>query len=245
MNRLKFNNEYLHLESDMNELDVLFELFKYLNCIDYNIDLPNSIYDQNEQINNNIIQEESLSNSIKEKMKNSDYSDNSGSKNENIINKNIKSKHFIYEKKNKKLFDNYLRKNEEEKNNENKIKNGINKNFYKTEYENKNEVYEEVINTNIDKDNKSIRYSKKIIQERINKKIKENDNIDKNKIKDEENSESNTINEGVPVLNENNNIVDEINTNTDSSGKKGNDNGKSKYKIDDIFIYDKKKKEYF
>lgn len=69
MNRLKFNNEYLHLESDMNELDVLFELFKYLNCIDYNIDLPNSIYDQNEQINNNIIQEESLSNSIKENEK--------------------------------------------------------------------------------------------------------------------------------------------------------------------------------
>ena len=245
MNRLKFNNEHLHLETDMNELDVLFELFKYLNCIDYNIDLPNSAYNQNEQTNNNIMQDESLNSSIREKMKNNDYLDNSGNKNEKFINKSIKSKHFIYEKKNKKLYDNYLRKNEEEKNNENKNKVGIDKNLHKKEYESKNEVYEEVINTNIDKDNKNIRYSKKIIQERINKKIKENDNIDKNKIKDEETSESNTINEGVPVLNENNNIVDEINTNTDSSGRKGNNNEKNNYKIDEIFKYDKKKKNIF
>ena len=176
-------------------------------------------------------------------MKNNDFSDNSGSKNEKIINKNIKNKQFIYEKKNKKLFDNYLRKNEEEKNNQNKNKIGIDKNFHKKEYENKKEVYEEIINTNIDKDNKNIRYSKKIKQERINKKIKENDNInninnlDKNKIKDEETSESNTINEGVPVLNDSNNIID----NFDSSEKKE----KCNYKINDIFKYDKKKRNIF
>jgi hypothetical protein len=86
MNRLKFNNEYLHLESDMNELDILFELFKYLNCIDYNIDLPNSVNNQNEQTNNNIMQEESLSSSIRENLKINDYSDNSGNKNEKFIN---------------------------------------------------------------------------------------------------------------------------------------------------------------
>ena len=99
MNKLKFNNEYLHLETDMNELDVLFELFNYLNCIDYNIDVPNSFSSTNEKLNElNNIQEESFENFHKEKMiTNSIY-----------INKNEKNNTFVYSKKNKELLENYL-----------------------------------------------------------------------------------------------------------------------------------------
>ena len=120
INKLKFNNEFLHLESDMNELDVLFELFNYLNCIDYNIDVPNSLSSANENLNqfNNLVQEESFDNFSKEKIPNN-LSENSSNNNE----KCIKNNNFIYTKKNKKLFDNYLVKNEEEKNIEKKYNN--------------------------------------------------------------------------------------------------------------------------
>ena len=94
--RLKFNDEYVHFDSDMNELDVLFELFNYLNCIDYNVEDHNSflgIDDEDlNQDNNNNIQEESFSRITKEKMDKNLFNDKKA--------ENNKTKKLVYEKKN-------------------------------------------------------------------------------------------------------------------------------------------------
>ena len=68
-NKLKFNTENLKLSDDMNELDVLFELFNYLNCIDYNIEksasYSGSVKNQknNNNENNNIINNKNVNSS--------------------------------------------------------------------------------------------------------------------------------------------------------------------------------------
>ena len=243
--RLKFNDNFVQFDPDMNELDVLFEIFNYLNCIDYNVENQNSFVNMNENeiedLNKNIInmQEESLSKITKEKI---DEDLLFNKKNE----KNI-SKKFIYEKKNKKQFVKNPNKNkEEEKNDENNniIRNGVEKTFSPNEISfsmtSQNEKMnslglENIINnSNI---NKTQKYSKKIIQERINKKTNEKKNrniIIKKRIKNLSNDP-----QGVPVLNENDNIIDEINNNIDDAM----DDYQSNNLIEDIFQSTKNKKK--
>ena len=207
--RLQFNDNFAHFDSDMNELDIIFEIFNYLNCIDYNVGNHNSFInmnknkDENLNKNNNII-EESLSNITKEIM----------DKNLVFDKKNI-SKQFIYEKKNNKQFMKYPNKNkEEEKNyeNNNTIRNDAEKTFSTNELslsmKSKNEKmnslgFENIVNNNNNM-NKTQKYSKKIIQERINKKTNEKKNrnlIIKRRLKNLSNDS-----EGVPVLSECNQI---------------------------------------
>jgi hypothetical protein len=89
----------------MNELDILFELFSYLNCIDYNICLTNSLLNLNDNSfqNNNLIQEEPIYEDNKKK--DCIYINNNyeiSFKNENAsekANEKEKGKEFIYEKK--------------------------------------------------------------------------------------------------------------------------------------------------
>ena len=127
VNRIKFNTQHINIEKDMNELDILFELFSYLNCIDYNICLTNSLLNLNDNSfqNNNLIQEEPIYEDNKKK--DCIYINNNyeiSFKNENAsekANEKEKGKEFIYEKKNKKFFENFMYdKEEEEKNDENK-----------------------------------------------------------------------------------------------------------------------------
>ena len=246
--RLKFNDEYVHLESDMNELDILFELFNYLNCIDYNVEDHNSflgIEDEDlnkDNNNNNNAQEESFSRITKEKMEKNLFIDKKPEKN--------KTKKFIYEKKNQKQFEKYPNKNdEEEKNDDNinifgsKVEKRISTNemsFSVKQNENMNSASENLNNNN----NKNTqKYSKKIIQEKINKKSNEknikNKFAKKNKIK-----ETNNIINGVPVLDENNNIIEEINPNINVNDNiKEIDDFQSNDFIEDIFKFDRSKKK--
>ena len=86
--RLKFNNYNLNIDKDMNELDILFEIFSYLNCIDYNMDIPKS----NSNTNDNSYKENIVTeNDIKEKI-------DINNELNNFIQKNNE---FIYEKKQK------------------------------------------------------------------------------------------------------------------------------------------------
>ena len=240
--RLKFNDNFAHFDSDMNELDVLFEIFNYLNCIDYNVENQNSIVNMNnkkDEILNkdNNMKEESLS-----KITSVDKNMFIDKKHE----KNI-SKKFIYEKKNQKQFMKYPNKNkEEEKNDENNNinTNGAEKAFSTNEINcsvtNKNERinsfgFDNIINNN--NNNKTQKYSKKIIQERINKKTNEKRNknlIIKRRLKNLSNDS-----EGVPVLSGNKNI-EEINDNNIDDML---DDYKSSDLIEDIFQSNKNKKK--
>ena len=70
VNGLKFNNQKLSIQQDMNELDILFEIFNYLNCIDYNVcntnsDLSSSNY--NSSKTNSTINYDSHDNKTKKK----------------------------------------------------------------------------------------------------------------------------------------------------------------------------------
>jgi len=244
--RLKFNDEYAHFDSDMNELDILFELFNYLNCIDYNVEDHNSFLgmdDEDLNKDNNNAQEESFSRITKEKMEKNLFIDKKYEKN--------KTKNFIYEKKNKKQFEKYPNKNdEEEKNDDNntniigsKVEKRISTNeisFSVNQNENMNSASENLINNN---NKKSQKYSKKIIQEKINKKSNEK-NI-KNKFpKKNKLMETNNIVAGVPVLDENNNIIEEINTNINVNDNINEiDDFKSNNLIEDIFHFDRSKKK--
>jgi hypothetical protein len=98
INRLKFNTKGVIIESDMNEMDILFEILKYLNCIDFT-GLSNilSNFNVNSSQNNNLTEEESSTmNKYKEKLfvnNNCEMTFNKDNKNK-IIKNNI----FIYEK---------------------------------------------------------------------------------------------------------------------------------------------------
>ena len=226
----------------MNELDVLFEIFNYLNCIDYNVENQNSFVNINKNQDGNLnkdnnIKEESLSKITKERMDKNLVIDKNNEKNI--------SKKFIYEKKNKKQFVKFPNKNkEEEKNDENNsiIRNGAEKAFSTNEINfavtNHNEKvnslgFENIINNNII--NKNQKYSKKIIQERINKKT--NEKKTKNLIIKRRLKSLSNDSEGVPVLSENNNI-EEINNNIDEI-----DDCKNNNLLEDIFQSNKNKKK--
>ena len=243
--RLKFNDNFVHFDSDMNELDVLFEIFNYLNCIDYNAENQNSFVNMNknqyENLNkDNNKQEESLSDITKESMDNNLLFDKKHEKNI--------SKKFIYEKKNNKQFMKYPNKSkEEEKNDENNnlIRNGTENAFSTNEIgfsmTNKNEKinslgYENIINNN--NINKTQKYSKKIIQEGINKKTNEKKNRNlfiKRRLKN-----LSIDSQGVPVLSENNNL-EEIND--DNNIDDIIDDYQTNNLLEDIFESNKSKKK--
>ena len=146
MNRLKFNTESLYLENDMNELDILFEIFNYLNCIDYNVDnIPISINESTDK--NSSIKTNKLYN--RKKFMSNDIN--------NYIQK--ENNEFIYERKHKKIFSNFIHKKEEEKNEEKNSSKSINNKLLN----NTDDKYS--INSKEDKNNK--KYSKKRIKERI------------------------------------------------------------------------------
>ena len=183
INRLKFNTQPINIEKDMNELDILFELFSYLNCIDYNICLTNSLLNLNDNSfqNNNMIQEEQISDHNNNKKKdciyiNNNYDNNyniSFNKNENIntnekTNEKEKLKEFIYEKKNKKFFQNCMNEKEEEKNDENinnifLTNNNYNRNleikdknnYNNNDIEQKKELFKSIIKNDSDNSNNS------------------------------------------------------------------------------------------
>ena len=105
INRLKFNTQPINIEKDMNELDILFELFSYLNCIDYNICLTNSLLNLNDNSfqNNNMIQEEQISDHNNNKKKDCIYINNNYDNNYNISfnkNENINTNEKTNEKEN-------------------------------------------------------------------------------------------------------------------------------------------------
>ena len=156
MKRLKYNTEKIHLENDMNELDILFEIFNYLNCIDYNIDTPMS---NNQSSKKNI--------SIKT---NKPYNKKKILYNDVTVNNSVPkdSTEFIYERKHKKIFSNYTYKKEEEKNSE---KNSSNKKI------NNKSVIDDRFITNYDDSSK--KYLKKRIKERIIYQRSSNENTDK------------------------------------------------------------------
>ena len=246
--RLKFNDEYVHFDSDMNELDVLFELFNYLNCIDYNVEDHNSflgIDDEDlNQDNNDNNQEESFSRITKEKINKSLLFDKKSDKN--------KTKKFVYEKKNQKQFEKFQNKNdEEEKNDDNNNIIGSKKekkisanemSFSVSQNENIKSARENIINNN----NKTQKYSKKIIQEKINKKSNEknakNKFTKKNRLKEIKNVPD--VPAGVPVLDENNDIIEEINTDININDNiKEEDDYQSNNLFEDIFQFDRSKKK--
>ena len=254
--KLKFNNEPLHLEENMNELDLLFELFNYLNCIDYNVEVSNSILDINENMEqiSNIIQNDNFENDNKENININNIQNNYSKKNDK--NKSDKNKQFIYKKKFKNLSQNNLTKNEEEKNDENKkvyinnsnieensLNNFEGKKNSMNETENNSELNDDNLAI-IDKDDKNLKYSKKIIKERINTKQSEN-NLNKNENKEIENkNELYSFSDGVPVLNEINNKIDEINTNNNlnkNSIEELDDNNNTGCTMNDILQYVKNK----
>ena len=95
INKLKFNIENLKLDNDMNELDVLFELFNYLNCIDYNSEKSSSFSGSSRnQTNKNIEKNINKNNkNFDQNLKNEYYHNNMKilSENNNDKNKNINS----------------------------------------------------------------------------------------------------------------------------------------------------------
>ena len=240
INRIKFNNENLHVQQEMNELDILFEIFNYLNCIDYNVDMPISIVSnsnksmstpKNEFSDFRANQKPYINNGI-ETMNTNDNS-NSG---------------YIYEKKQKHFIENFVynsnKKKEEEKNDDKKTKfesNAFNKNDTNTtesisteskkdvysnysEAKNPSDLYRDFVNNNNNNfsENKNIKYYKKRIKERIIHKKPIRNNTTNNLIEKVNMAidKNNNLDEGLPLLNEidnklinkTNNII-EINTN--------------------------------
>ena len=186
LNRLKFNNKGIIIESDMNELDTLFEIFKYLNCVDYT-GLSNilSNYNGNSNQNNNVTEEESSTmNKYKEKLFINNNCENTFNKENKtkIINNNV----FIYENKDKEYYDNVMNKNEEEEKDNTLFKNKnsfIPKIIEDKNYENEN------INDNNDCEKIIRKYSKKIMKGKMSFK-KENQN---NNTKDIQEGKNNNI----------------------------------------------------
>ena len=186
LNRLKFNNKGIIIESDMNELDTLFEIFKYLNCVDYT-GLSNilSNYNGNSNQNNNVTEEESSTlNKYKEKLFINNNCENTFNKENKtkIINNNV----FIYENKDKEYYDNVMNKNEEEEKDNTLFKNKnsfIPKIIEDKNYENEN------INDNNDCEKIIRKYSKKIMKGKMSFK-KENQN---NNTKDIQEGKNNSI----------------------------------------------------
>ena len=185
LNRLKFKNQNLDLEKNMNELDILFEIFNYLNCIDYNVETPNpnnTNSNPNSHKTNSSISNESKENKIKTRI---------------TINNGVgigyfspyDNKEFIYEKKKKTNIDNIFSDKEEERNESHVSGSSSYYNGF-----NKNDLYK-----------KNIKYCKKRIKERIN--YKNNDKYNSNNqlinIENKENiNYNNNIEEGLPPLNE-------------------------------------------
>ena len=243
VNRLKFNTEHINIEKDMNELDILFELFSYLNCIDYNICLTSSLLnlDNSNQGSNMTQEESSFNNKYKERICINNTYDNS-------FNKDEKEKHigkkYIYEKKNKQIFDSIIFETEEEKNNDslkniyqnlnldNKVEN-INDKMNNTNIENKNEIYKNTINNNDEVDsNKNKKYAKKIMKGKINqKKIIQNNNITNSTIKEE----SKDFSKYIAKIEHNRFLSDSKIPNTSNSFIKINKNNSL---IEDLIQYD-------
>jgi len=183
INKLKFTNGKLNIEPDMNDLDILYEIFNYLKCIEHNVDIPSPLLSSNDN--------SKKTNSTEKSNINNDLNTN-----------NFKNKEFIYEKKHKAIFDNYLYEKEEEKNddiftNEKNINNNllykgydnnnnsINNNYIR--FENKNDLYGDIINYKED-ENKNKKYIKKRIKEIIIHKKKNPNEINQNIIgKEKEN----------------------------------------------------------
>lgn len=134
----------------MNELDILFEIFNYLNCIDYNVETHSPSYSNsnpNFHKTNSSITNDSQENKIRTRI---------------TINNNVgidhfspyDNKDFIYEKKRKKNNENLFSDKEEERNESHVSGSSSYYNGF-----NKNDLYK-----------KNIKYCKKRIKERINHK---------------------------------------------------------------------------
>ena len=207
INHLKFINKNLKIEPEMNELDIIYELFNFLDSIEYNdednnennneiVDYINMDYNINSNENNKIIFDS------KNKIEESENEDD----NENEDEKNVKeNKEENIKEDNEKINVEESEKNEDEKGKENKDefnkkqnKNGINENLNNEDLnENENKQQKDLENKNNpikEKDNKGTNHNILIIDETKDDLINNNlDNLnkDENRGKKENNEEDN------------------------------------------------------
>ena len=176
INRFKFNNKGIIIESNMKEMDILLEIFKYLNCTDY-MGSSNILPNNNNSDNNNVTEEElSIMNKYKEKIFINHHTENTFIK-ENK-NKKVSNNIFLYNHFNKEYYDNFNYNNEEEEKNNTLIKN--NNSFIRNNIIEKN--YE---NDNINNGQKIIgKYSKKVMKGKMQFNKSNHNTNDKDMIDD-------------------------------------------------------------
>ncbi len=175
INHLKFITKELKIEPEMNELDIIYELFNFLDSIEYNEDMNNG----NNNYNNNMNDQMNF--------QNMDYRVNGKNK-------------MIFDQKNK--IEESENEDENENENENESKNNFNENENKKESENikveENEKEEEEDEEKKDELGQKVieseEYKPKIEYIKISDSSKKNDNEIKNEKDEDEDEDKENIN---------------------------------------------------
>ena len=214
LNRLKYITEDVKIEPEMNELDIIYELFNFLDSVEYN-DTENN---QPEKIEENEHEY--------------DEDESAREKNENDGSEVYKSKEIMIKEGNGERNDNGedFVNNENNENNENNnniannnIANNNNKDINKEDFENNEDKDEskeaEIENNNNNEENNN--------NANVNNDNKENQNPEKNEIEKSDN-------------NENNNSNNKNNENSESSENNDNIHNKETYENDDTNKNNKK-----
>ena len=265
INRLKFNTKSVKIESEMNELDIIFEIFKYLKCIDY-IGLSNTLsnFNVNSNQKNNLTNEESLTcDKYKEKIFINNIFENTFYNNEKNNNFNNNNNVFFYEKKNKnninKLVSNYNEEEEKNVDDKNDLEKSLLKNNSMIVSNNIGNIKEKTINNELfnEKENINNNGEKKVIK-KYSKKItkgkicfnKMNQNNTKKDVSQEEKTKMPYVkifNEEISFSNENNGkILNKTNEEKNNDIMEYNTksvNNSLKYSKNPYFVYDEKDRE--
>ena len=236
INHLKFINKNLKIEPEMNELDIIYELFNFLDSIEYN-DEDNNTNNNNEAIDYmnfdyrlNINENNKLSYDSKNKIEESENEDDNEKK------KIKENKEENLKKENKIINDDQYEKNNEDNINKDDFnkKQDIKKNYIKINenFENNNQDIKN-INENIDKEN----FNENIQQKDLGNQIKEEENS--NIIK-----ENKSINHNILIIDETkddlpNNNLDKFNIDENKDKKENNEeeNENSNDNEENIYIY--------
>ena len=214
LNHLKFITKDLKIEPEMNELDIIYELFNFLDSIEYNDENNNANNNSEDHsysnINNSINMNENNKIIIdaKNKIEESEHEDDNDTEKENnpneIGNKNSKKE----EDENEKDDDEEEKKEEAEKDQEesnaNKLKNKYNNK--KDDVENSNEIHinkninivvsstEDLVNQGTpDKTKKNVINKKKVNENEEEEEGQEKDEIKKKNTKESKDKERNKI----------------------------------------------------